>query len=141
MVDVGAKPVIPREAVAAGRLRLRPATLKAIRDRTLAKGDALEIARAAAVLAAKNTPQILPFCHPLPLDAVDVEYEFGRGWVTCRVRVSAHARTGVEMEALTAACAALLTIWDLAKPMEKDRDGQYPSTRLEALHVVQKVKG
>jgi len=140
MVDVGAKPIVAREAIAEGTLRLRPATIKAIREKRLEKGDALEIARTAAVLAAKRTPEILPLCHPIPLDAVHVEVRLGKDTVTCRVRVAAHWRTGVEMEALVAVTTALLTVWDLVKPIEKDARGQYPTARLEDVHVVRKVK-
>ncbi len=141
MVDVGAKPIVRREAEAEGFLRLRPETLAAIRAGKLAKGDALEIARTAAVLAAKNTPQILPLCHPVPLDAVETNLSVDADRIRCRVRVVAHHRTGVEMEALVACSTALLTIWDVVKPLEKDDQGQYPTARLEDVRVLKKVKG
>jgi cyclic pyranopterin monophosphate synthase len=140
MVDVGAKPTVARLAVAEGTLRLRPATLRAIRDGRLEKGDALEIARTAAILAAKHTSDLLPLCHPIPLDAVDVDFAPTASALRCRVTVRAHWRTGVEMEALVAASTALLTVWDVVKPLEKDAGGQYPTARIEGLRVVRKVK-
>lgn len=141
MVDVSRKPAVLRVAEAEGVLRLRAATLAAIRGGRVKKGDPLEIARTAAVLAAKNTPQILPLCHPVPLEAVDVDFSTGRGVLRCRVRVRAHYKTGVEMEALVATAAALLTVWDVVKPLEKDAQGQYPDARLEAVRVRKKEKG
>lgn len=141
MVDVGEKPVVARRAVAEGKLILGARTVRAIRAKRLEKGDALEIARTAAILAAKRTPDTLPLCHPIPLDAVDVSFKLGRQRLQCRVEVRAHWRTGVEMEALVAATTALLTVWDIVKPLEKDEKGQYPKTRLEAVRVVRKVKG
>ena len=141
MVDVGKKPLVKRVATAEGRLRLQPATLIAIRDRKVEKGDVLEIARTAAILAAKSTPQLLPLCHPIPLDGVDVELSLERETLHARVTVRAEWRTGVEMEALTATAIALLTAWDLVKPLEKDAKGQYPTTRLEDLRVLDKQKG
>lgn len=141
MVDVGAKPIVARRAVAEGLLRLKPATVRAIRSKNVPKGDVLEVARTAALLAAKNTPQILPLTHPIPLDGMDVEFSLVGPRVRARVTVRAHYRTGVEMEALTAAAVALLTIWDMVKPLEKDARGQYPTTRLDALRVLRKEKG
>lgn len=141
MVDVGGKPSVRRAAVAEGSLRLKPATIRAVRARRLEKGDALEVGRIAAILAAKNTAHLLPLCHPIPLEAVDVTYSWGRGRLRCRARVQAHDRTGVEMEALVATTVALLTVWDLVKPLEKDSRGQYPTTRLERVRVLRKVKG
>lgn len=140
MVDVGDKPLVRRRAVASGRLHLKPATLSAIRRRRLEKGDALEIARTAAILAVKNTPQVLPLCHPIPLESADVQFEFGARTLTCRVTCQATWKTGVEMEALVGAATALLTVWDIVKPLEKDPRGQYPGTRLTDLRVEAKVK-
>lgn len=141
MVDVGAKPSVRRVAEAQGVLRLRPATVRLVRERRLEKGDALEIGRVAGVLAAKRTSDLLPLCHPIPLDAIDVGFDLEDDAIRCRVRVAAHWRTGVEMEALVATSVALLAVWDLAKPHEKDADGQYPTARLEDVRVVRKVKG
>lgn len=140
MVDVAAKPDTKRRAVAKGILQLRAKTLEAIRDRKLEKGDALEIARTAAILAAKHTPSILPLCHPLPLTAITVDFDLAPGALHCTVTVETTYKTGVEMEALTACATALLTIWDVVKPLEKDKKGQYPSTVVQELRVVEKEK-
>lgn len=141
MVDVGDKPLVDRTAEARGTLRLKPSTIKAIQTNTVEKGDVLEIARVAAILAAKRTPDQLPLTHPIPLDAVEVRFDVQRDALTVNVVVRAHWRTGVEMEALTAATTALLTAWDLCKPLEKDERGQYPTTVLEDVRVVRKEKG
>lgn len=141
MVDISQKPAVKRVATAEGRLYLRPSTLQAIRDKKLEKGDVLEIARTAAILAAKATPQILPLCHPIPLEGIEVKLTLEPDALHALVTVRAEWRTGVEMEALTAAAVALLTAWDICKPLEKDAKGQYPATRLDGLRVVEKVKG
>lgn len=121
MVDVGDKPVSRRRAVAEGRIRMEPGTLEAIREGAVAKGDALAVARLAAVGGAKRTPELVPLCHPLPLDAVDVgitDVDDPPG-LRVRVAVSAEARTGVEMEALTAVSAALLALYDMCKGRDR----------------------
>jgi cyclic pyranopterin phosphate synthase len=141
IVDVGRKPVVPRRAVAQARLVLRPKTLAAVREGRVEKGDVETIARTAAVLAVKDTPRILPMCHPIPVTAVRVEFSHEEDSLGVRVTVEAEYRTGVEMEALTGAAVALLTVWDLVKPLEKDADGNYPDARLTDLVVVEKVKG
>lgn len=141
MVEVGQKPIVRREAEAEGVLRLHADTVAAIRDGTLDKGDALEVARTAGILAAKNTPNLLPLCHPIPLESVGVAFLLSRDRVRCRVHVTAHWKTGVEMEALVACSTALLTVWDMAKPLEKNSKGQYPTAKIEGLRVVRKVKG
>jgi cyclic pyranopterin phosphate synthase len=140
IVEVGDKQVVQRRATAAGRLRLRPDTLAAIRNGTVAKGNVAEVARTAAVLAVKRTPDLLPYCHPIPITGVDVAFETADEALEVRVTVTAEYKTGVEMEALTGVTVALLTAWDLVKPLEKDTGGQYPTTRLEDVHVVEKVK-
>jgi cyclic pyranopterin monophosphate synthase len=120
MVDVGAKPVTTRSARASARVRMLPETVRLIRDRKLAKGDVLEIARLAAIQAAKRTWELIPLCHPLPLDGVDVGLEFdGDDSVFIEVNARATARTGVEMEALTAASVAALTIYDMCKAVDR----------------------
>jgi cyclic pyranopterin phosphate synthase len=142
MVDVGGKPEVLREAVAEGFLRLRAESVERIRKGTVEKGDVFAVARVAGVLAAKRTSELVPLCHPLRLTDVDVrlevvEKERVRGEATVR----AVERTGVEMEALVAVSVALLTVWDMVKPYEKDKTGQYPMTRLEGVRVLRKVKG
>ncbi|MGA2461166.1 MAG: cyclic pyranopterin monophosphate synthase MoaC [Candidatus Bathyarchaeia archaeon] len=140
MVDIAAKDVIVREAVAVGEIRLKPATITRMRSGRIEKGDAIAAAEVAAIMAAKNTPRILPFCHTIPITTVRTEHTFGRDAVKVESYVKGQAKTGVEMEALTAASAYLLTIWDMVKQYEKDENGQYPDTAITYLKVKKKVK-
>jgi cyclic pyranopterin phosphate synthase len=119
MVNVGEKPITRRRAVASARVKMQPATLRALRANTLAKGDALAAARIAGIMAAKVTPSLIPLCHPLPLDRVEIEFSWGRAEVRIRAAVEVTARTGVEMEALLAAGVAALTIYDMAKAIDR----------------------
>ncbi len=141
MVDISGKPPVPRIAVAEGRILLSPDTIDLIRNKHVEKGDVEAAATIAAIQAVKKTPEILPYCHPIPVDAVKVEFEYGRDSVSVRVTVKAVYKTGVEMEALTGVSAALLTIWDMVKKYEKDEEGQYPNTRITDIRVLRKEKG
>ena len=141
MVDVSGKAEIFREATAAGTIRLKPETLKLIREGKIAKGDPLYTAKIAGILAAKKTSDLVPLCHPLPLTSVEVEAKVvGDSAVEVTSSVKTKAQTGVEMEALTATSVALLTVWDMTKQYEKDAKGQYPSTAIENIYVVKKFK-
>jgi cyclic pyranopterin phosphate synthase len=141
MVDVSEKPEIHREATATGRIKLRPKTIQLMKEGKIAKGDPCYTARIAGILAAKKTSEIIPLCHPLPLTNVEVNVKLeASNSVTVTSRVKSVAQTGVEMEALTATAAALLTVWDMVKQYEKDSQGQYPSTAIEDIHVVEKIK-
>lgn len=120
MVDVGAKPVQRRVAVAEARLVCRPATIRALKAQTLKKGDALAVARVAGIQAAKQTAQLIPLCHPLPLSRVAVDFRLRRDGVTVRCEVVTDAKTGVEMEALTGASLAALTLYDMMKAVDKE---------------------
>jgi cyclic pyranopterin monophosphate synthase len=121
MVDVGAKDITERVAVAAASVTMRPATLKLIKDKKAAKGDVLAVAQLAGIMAAKRTPELIPLCHPLALNSVDVKLSLDtkRNAVdieaTCRLK----GRTGVEMEALTAASVAALTVYDMCKSVDR----------------------
>jgi cyclic pyranopterin phosphate synthase len=121
MVDVSAKPETSREAVARALVHMRPATLRAVQRGNAPKGDVLAVARTAGILAAKRTPELIPLCHPLRLTRVDVSFELsrGRGEIAVTARVSTVDKTGVEMEALTAAGVAALTVYDMVKALEK----------------------
>lgn len=141
MVDISEKEVIHRTAEAVGRIKLRKETIAAIREGGVKKGDPLAVAEVACVLAAKRTPEIVPLCHPLPITSVDADFTLGDGFIEARCRVAADYRTGVEMEALTGVTAALLTIWDMVKYLEKDEAGQYPSTAITDIRVIEKRKG
>jgi len=122
MVDVGDKPITARRAVAAATVRLRPDVLASLVDAGGPKGDAFVVARLAGIAAAKRTSELIPLCHPIPLDLVDVDLTADReaGLVTIRAEARATARTGVEMEALTAASVAALTLYDMAKALQRD---------------------
>jgi cyclic pyranopterin phosphate synthase len=121
MVDVSEKPISRRTATAEGSIRMRPETLDAILGGAIAKGEALAVARLAAVGGAKRTAEIVPLSHPLPLDAVETDIEADRDLPGLRfvVRTSAEARTGVEMEALTAVAAGLLALYDMCKAVDR----------------------
>jgi len=140
MVGVGHKPDVLRVAVAEGKIALRPETLRRVREGRVKKGDPLLIAQLAGILAAKKTPELVPLCHPIPITKVDVELQVQEDGILARARVEAVAKTGVEMEALTAVSAALLAVWDVVKQYEKDEAGQYPHTRITDIRVVSKLK-
>jgi cyclic pyranopterin phosphate synthase len=141
MVDVTSKTEVAREAVASGRIYLRDETLRAIREGTVVKGNVFATARVAATIAIKDTSRLIPMCHPIPISAVTVDFTEGEGFIETTVRVKSLGKTGVEMEALTGASIALLTIWDMVKSAEKDKDGQYPITRISEIRVLEKRKG
>lgn len=119
MVDVGAKPDTKRKAAAGGSIRMSETTLQAIKVGDAPKGDVLGTARLAAIMAAKRTSDLIPLCHPLGLDAVDVDFEFTETGIQVTATASLTGKTGVEMEALVAASTALLTIYDMAKALDK----------------------
>jgi cyclic pyranopterin monophosphate synthase len=139
-VDISKKPVVYREATAVGRIRLKRGTLALIKRGKLEKGDAVSLASMTAVVAAKQTPNIVALCHPLKIERTEPMVKLGEDWLEVRVTVSAHEKTGVEMEALTAVSVALLNVWDVVKTYEKDSRGQYPRTAIESIRVTRKVK-
>ncbi len=140
MVDISGKGDMVREAVAAGKIFLRPATLSAIREGTVVKGNVLATARVAATLSVKNTPNLIPMCHSIPISAIAVDFVEGDGFIEATVRVKSTGKTGVEMEALVGVSVALLTVWDMVKSAEKDPDGQYPVTCIQEIRVLEKRK-
>ncbi|MEE3369098.1 MAG: cyclic pyranopterin monophosphate synthase MoaC [Planctomycetota bacterium] len=120
MVDVGGKAVSQRIARASAQLRMAPETQRLIRDRKMSKGDVLEVARLAGIMAAKRTGELIPLCHPLSLDSVEVSFEYcGDSGLRIETMVGVLARTGVEMEALVAASTAALTIYDMCKAVDR----------------------
>ena len=120
MVDVGDKPITTREALARGEIAMSATALRLIRQGALAKGDPLQAARLAGIMAAKKTAELIPLCHPLPLTHVSVELTDTRRGFRIEARVRTASRTGVEMEALTAVAVAALTIYDMAKAVDKE---------------------
>jgi cyclic pyranopterin monophosphate synthase len=133
MVDVANKASTVREALAECVVRMSPSTLRAVKAGT-AKGDAIQVARVAGIMGAKRTPDLIPLCHPLPLTSVSVEFEFVRGGIRVLARARVTGQTGVEMEALTAAAVAGLTLIDMTKGIEK---GVY----LETVRLLEKSGG
>lgn len=119
MVDIGGKADTQRVAIAEGRIAMSDAALAAIRDGTVPKGDVLAAARIAGIMAAKKTAELIPLCHPLALDSVTIDFAFEANAVRVTAQTALTGRTGVEMEALTAASVALLTIYDMAKAVDK----------------------
>jgi len=141
MVGVGHKPDVLRVAVAEGKILLGREALRRIREGSVEKGDPLLAAQLAGILAAKRTPELIPLCHPIPITKVDIEPTVEEDGVRIKARVEAVAKTGVEMEALTAVSVALLTVWDMVKQYEKDEAGQYPHTAITGIRVLSKIKG
>ena len=121
MVDVGGKEETDREAVARGRVQTTPDVVAAIRERRVKKGDVLAVAQVAGIMGAKRTAEWIPLCHPLPLTGVDLSFELDEtgGTIDIEARVRTRARTGVEMEALTAVAAAALTLYDMCKALDR----------------------
>jgi len=135
MVDVSAKPVLQRVAVASGEIRLQRATLKLVQAQAIAKGNVLATARLAGIMAAKKTGELIPLCHPLPISHCEVNFEIPKSMDRVVITASAKiaAQTGVEMEALTAVAVAALTIYDMCKAVDK-------KMRIDSIKLVSKSK-
>lgn len=133
MVDVSAKSLSHREAIATGRIQLQPATLELIRQNQIQKGDVLAVARIAGIQAAKQTQHLIPLCHQIALSKVSVDFAFADDGITVTALAKTTAQTGVEMEALTAVSVSLLTIYDMCKAVDK-------SMRFDGVHLVSKTK-
>lgn len=133
MVDVSAKPLSHREAVASGRIELQPATLELIASDQIAKGNVFATARIAGIQAAKQTAQLIPLCHSLGLSHVEIELTSGENFVEVSCRARTTAQTGVEMEALTGVSVALLTVYDMCKAVDKQM-------RIEGITLLRKSK-
>lgn len=140
MIDISDKEPVLRKAIAEGSIHLQSATVDQIRNLTIKKGNVQECARVAGIMAAKNTSESLPFCHPIPLENVEVKFSLGDRLVRVQCEVKAHYKTGVEMEALSCVSVALLTIWDMTKYLEKDETGNYPYAKIDGVRVLSKVK-
>ena len=133
MVNVGAKPVQHRRAVAAGKLVCAPATLRALKKQALPKGDVLTVAQIAGIQAAKRTAELIPLCHPLPLCHISVEFKLERNGIAVFCTAETASQTGVEMEALTGVSVAALTLYDMCKAVDK-------TMRIENIRVLEKLK-
>lgn len=141
-VDISEKSVVRREAIAEGYIKLRQSTIELIKNGKIAKGDPILVAKLGGIMGAKYVPFLLPLCHQLLLDNVNVEVFINDASSSIKVvsHVISHAKTGVEMEALAAVINSLLNIWDMVKQYEKDEKGEYPSTEIYGIRVVKKTK-
>ncbi len=133
MVDIGQKTIVVRIAEAEGRITLSPETIKAIREGNVTKGDVLSVARIAGIQASKRTDELIPLCHSLPLDVISVQFQFEEAAIRIRAEAKCSARTGVEMEALTAVSVAALTIYDMCKAADKNM-------HIEGIRLLKKEK-
>jgi cyclic pyranopterin phosphate synthase len=140
MVDISAKETTMRLATAIGKLFLKKSTIDVIKNGEVKKGDPLTVAEISSILAVKKTSELIPLCHPIPLDSVETFYVIYEDYIEATCTVKACYRTGVEMEALTGVSVALLNIWDMVKYLEKDQNGQYPETRITDVKVIEKRK-
>jgi cyclic pyranopterin phosphate synthase len=140
MVEVGNKDVSKRTATAQGKIYLQQHTIELINKEEIKKGNVLITAQIAAISAVKSTHHLIPLCHSLKVTGVDVDFDVREDYIETEVTVRCTGKTGVEMEALTGASVALLTVWDMVKSIEKDENGQYPSTKISDIIVSQKKK-
>ncbi len=140
VVDITQKEIVLRSAVATGILKLSQKSLEAISSNQVKKGDVIEASTIAAIQAVKETPRIIPHCHPIPLEGCKVDWELLENSLRCTVSVTAHYKTGIEMEAITGVCAGLLCALDMVKSYEKDADGQYPNSEICEVRIVEKYK-
>jgi len=141
MIDITEKDSIIRIATASGKICLKKETIERIKNKSVKKGDVFTIAKIAAINAVKKVPDLIPLCHPIPINSVDIEFNYEDDniiKVTCTVK--SISKTGVEMEALMGVNIALLNIWDVVKMYEKDSEGQYPLTAITEVKVIEKIK-
>jgi len=140
IIDISDKPCVHRTAEAVGKIILSQATIDAIKNNTVKKGNPLAVAEIAGMNAAKRTSDLIPHCHQLALNAVTLDFNVMNDGVEANCKARAYGRTGVEMEAINGVLIALSTIWDMVKYLEKDPAGQYPYTSIEHVRVIKKEK-
>ncbi|ACP35475.1 molybdenum cofactor biosynthesis protein C [Sulfolobus islandicus Y.G.57.14] len=140
MVDISPKETILRVAEAEGFIKLKNDTIRRIMENEVEKGNVIAVAKTAGIMAAKKTSELLPLCHLIPLENVDIDIKIENNGIRVRSKVKAHYKTGVEMEALVATSISLLTIWDMVKKYEKDENGKYPYTIIKDIKVIDKIK-
>jgi cyclic pyranopterin phosphate synthase len=138
MLDITHKEIKVRKASASGEIILKKSTIKAIREGKIKKGDPLLVAQVSAITAIKNTPQIIPMCHNIPITKGEVKFNIKEESIGVRVNVVGEAKTGVEIESLVGVSVALNTIWDMVKELEKSEKGDYPKTRITNIKVIKK---
>ncbi len=140
MIDISEKPVVHRSATAEGTILLKKETINAIKEKRVKKGDVLETAKIAGIQASKTAYLDIPYCHIVPIESTEVIFDVGQEYIKVSCTVKASYKTGVEMDALNCVSRALLTLWDMVKYLEKDRNGQYPSTIIKEIKVLKKKK-
>lgn len=140
IVDISGKKVIKRVATATGQLKLTKGSIDAINTNQVKKGNVIEASTIAAIQAVKETPRIIPHCHPIPLEGCNVDWEISGTVLHCTVTVTANYKTGIEMEAITGVCAGLLCALDMVKSYEKDPSGQYPDSEISQVKIISKYK-
>lgn len=140
IVNITKKPVVERRAVATGVINLSTGSKQAIENRRVSKGDVIEASTIAAIQAVKDTPRIIPHCHPIPLEGCEVSWEWENLALRCTVEVVANYKTGIEMEAITGVVGGLLCVLDMVKYLEKDENGQYQNTSITELKILEKYK-
>jgi len=140
MIDITQKMEVFRETTASGVIHLKPETIDLIQKNGIKKGNPLQVAEAAALLAVKQTPLLLPHCHPIPIQNIIFTATISKNKIKISMTVACIAKTGVEMEALVGVSIALNTIWDMVKYLEKDENGQYPGTKMTDIQVEKKIK-
>ena len=140
MVDISSKIPMKRTAIAQGKIYLRPDTIQAIQKNQIKKGNPITVGEIAAMTAIKATPQLIPLCHQIPITNIDFSNEILHDHIIVTITVSTIAQTGVEMEALVGVTTFLNNIWDMTKYLEKDENGQYPTTQITNIRVIKKEK-
>lgn len=140
MIDISDKPVIERLAIAEGTIKLGANSIKVIKSKKVKKGDVLATSQIAGIQAAKSAHQLIPLCHQIQINSVKIDFKFRAKDIKCICEVKANSKTGVEMDALAGVTVALLNIWDMVKYLEKDENGQYPSTKITNIRVKKKKK-
>ena len=140
IIDISEKKLVKRVATATGQLKLSKQSIDAINSNKVKKGNVIEASTIAAIQAVKETPRIIPHCHPIPLEGCNVDWEISDTVLHCTVTVTANYKTGIEMEAITGVCAGLLCALDMVKSYEKDNDGQYPDSEISQVKIISKYK-
>ena len=140
IIDISEKKLVKRVATATGQLKLSKQSIDAINANKVKKGNVIEASTIAAIQAVKETPRIIPHCHPIPLEGCNVDWEISDTVLHCTVTVTANYKTGIEMEAITGVCAGLLCALDMVKSYEKDNDGQYPDSEISQIKIISKYK-
>ena len=141
IIDITEKKIVKREVKASGKIFLKSETIEKIKNKEIKKGDVFETSKIAGINGIKQTQILIPHCHQIPINFADFEFRVKEDFIEVICDVKTEAKTGLEMEAIVGVSIALNTIWDMVKYLEKDEDGQYPSTRISDIKVLKKIKG